>query len=83
MDLKECIVVDINSIPQGMDWDVWLMLVNEQNIILWDSMKRPEQGNIPVEPKPYMVEHNYRIVDIRQLSTDERDEYFKSLNIDL
>ncbi len=82
MDLKEVIVVDINSIPPGIDIDIWISLIEKQGVLLWDSMSINE-GQIPIEPKPFSAEHTYRIVDIKQLSPDERDELFKSLNIDL
>jgi hypothetical protein len=82
MDLKEVIVVDINSIPRGLDIDVWIRLIEVQGVLLWDSMCHPEEGHIAIEPKPFSSEHSYRLVDIRQLSPDERDELFKSLNIE-
>lgn len=81
MDLKECIVVDIQSIPLGLNIDTWFELMEKQGVILWDSANT--EGKLSIEPKPYVAEHSYRIVDIRQLSKDERDELFKSLNIEL
>jgi len=81
MDLKECIVVDVNSIPQGLGIDVWFEILEKQGVILWDSYA--SEGRIPIEPKPFNANHTFRLVDLRQLSKDERDELFKSLNIEL
>jgi hypothetical protein len=80
MDIDKLLIVDVRSIPTGLDPDVWLNLIENQNVVLWDST--PVEGLHPNEPQA-KKDGPWRIVNIRTLSEDERDELFKSLNIEL
>ena len=80
MDIDKLLIVDIQSIPQGLNIDVWLKLVEENNLVLWDSYD-PDGHIVPQEPKA--KKDVYRIVNLRELGKDERDVLCKTLNIDL
>jgi hypothetical protein len=73
MDIDKLLIVDIKSVPAGLDPDVWINLITERNICLWAS---EQEGN-----KPECKTDNYRIVDISTLSNDERNELNKLLDL--
>lgn len=80
MDPQKLLIVDIEAIPEGLDPDVWMKLIEEQNLVLWQSYNTKE-GVTPQEPKMH-EDGPYRIVNISTLNPDEREELFKSLNIE-
>lgn len=80
MDPQNLLIVDIEAIPEGLDPDVWLKLIEEQNLVLWQSYNH-KAGAKPQEPKMHS-DGPYRIVNISTLNPDEREELFKSLNIE-
>lgn len=65
-DLNEVVVVDVASIPQGIDIEKWLHLAKTQGIALIDSNQN--RNSKPIV-KPYMLSSR-RKLDLRITEID-------------
>lgn len=77
MEKKEVLVYDMIAFPTMLNWDVWLDIKEKHRLILWDSSNY--RNSPPFEPKIYNAEHTYRLVDLSQITSDEKDELLKSI----